>query len=119
MSFGLPLGMKRCRLCGFSKPFSLSVSKTRGRSWLDSQTSEAKGTYRERPRKSENQARLESGPGSGPGSGLGSGPGSGLGSGPGSGPGSGLGSIFYKECCFRVGVRVRVSVRLGIGLGWG
>ena len=91
--------MKRCRLCGFSKPFSLGVSKTRGRSWPDSQTSEAKGTYRERPRTSENQARSESGPG------------------PGSGSGSG--SVFYKECCFRVGVRVRVSVRLGIGLGWG
>ena len=91
--------MKRCRLCGFSKPFSLGVSKTRGRSWPDSQTSEAKGTYRERPRTSENQARSESGPG------------------PGSG--SGPGSVFYKECCFRVGVRVRVSVRLGIGLGWG
>ena len=87
--------MKRCRLCGFSKPFSLGVSKTRGRSWPDSQTSEAKGTYRERPRTSENQARSESGPG----------------------PGSGSGSIFYKECCFRVGVRV--SVRLGFGLGWG
>ena len=91
--------MKRCRLCGFSKPFSLGVSKTRGRSWPDSQTSEAKGTYRERPRTSENQARSESGPG------------------PGSG--AGPGSVFYKECCFRVGVRVRVSVRLGIGLGWG
>ena len=95
--------MKRCRLCGFSKPFSLSVSKTRGRSWPNSQTSEAKGTYRERPRTSENQARSESGPGPGQGP----------------GPGSGPGSVFYKECCFRVGVRVRVSVRLGIGLGWG
>ena len=81
--------MKRCRLSGFSKPFSLGVSKTRGCSWPDSQTSEAKGTYRERPRTSENQARSESG------------------------------SIFYKECCFRVRVRVRVrvSVRLGFGLG--
>ena len=83
--------MGGCRLCGFSKPFTLGVSKTRGWSWPDSQTCEAKGTYRERPRKSENQARSESGPG----------------------------SVFYKECCFRVGVRVRVSVRLGIGLGWG
>ena len=91
--------MGGCRLCGFSKPFTLGVSKTRGWSWPDSQTSEAKGTYRERPRTSENQARSESGPG------------------PGSGSGSG--SVFYKECCFRVGVRVRVSVRLGIGLGWG
>ena len=87
--------MGRCRLCGFSKPFSLGVSKTRGRSWPDSQTSEAKGTYRERPRTSENQARSESGPG----------------------PGSE--SIFYKECCFRVRVRVRVSLRSGFGLGWG
>ena len=78
--------MGGCRLCGFSKPFSLGVSKTRGWSWPDSQTSEAKGTYQERPRTSENQARSESG------------------------------SIFYKECCFRVRVRVRVSVRLGFGL---
>ena len=85
------------------------VSVKRGWSWPDSQTSEAKGTYRERPRTSENQARSESGPG----------PGSESESGPGPGPGSGPGSVFYKECCFRVGVRVRVSVRLGIGLGWG